>query len=132
MHLPHRMQIRVRYAEVDRLGQVHSSRFPVYLEMGRTEMLRQTGLDYRTLEEQGAFLVVAKLSLTFHCPARYDDVLTLETSIRRATSARIDHSYRLLRDETLLAEAQTTLACVSADGQLQRLPDLLLDKLDIN
>ena len=127
----HRMQIRVRYAEVDRLGQVHSSRFPVYLEMGRTEMLRDTGLNYRDLERQGAYLVVAKLSLTFHAPARYDDLLTLETTVARATSARIDHSYRLLRDDMMLAEAQTTLACVSSDGHLQRLPDVLLKQLGI-
>jgi acyl-CoA thioester hydrolase len=130
-HEPHRMEIRVRYAEVDRLGQVHSSRFPVYLEMGRTEMLRRTGLNYRDLERAGAYLVVSRLSLTFHQPARYDDVLTLETRISRATSARIDHAYRLLREDELLAEAETTLACVTADGRLQRLPDELLAELGV-
>lgn len=128
---PHRMTFRVRYVEVDRLGQVHSSRFPVYLEMGRTEMLRETGIDYRDIERLGAYLVVASLGITFHAPARYDDVLTLETRVTRATSARIDHGYRLLRDETLLAEARTTLACVSADGRLQRLPEVLMEKLGI-
>jgi acyl-CoA thioester hydrolase len=127
----HRLEIRVRYAEVDRLGQVHSSRYPVYLEMGRTEMLRAAGMTYRDLEATGCFLVVAKLSLTFHEPARYDDLLTLETEVKRATSARIDHYYRLLRGATLLAEAETTLACVSRSGEIERMPPSLLRVLGL-
>lgn len=127
----HHMTFRIRYAEVDRLGQVHSSRFAVYMEMGRTEMLRHTGLAYRDLEEQGAYLVVARLDIQWHRPARYDDVVTLETCVIRATSARIDHRYRLLRDDVLLAEGRTTLACVDADGQVDRMPESLLSRLGI-
>lgn len=122
---------RVRYSEVDRLAQVHSSRYAVYLEMGRTEMLRATGVNYRDLETAGALLVVTRLRLTFHAPACYDDELVLETRISRATSARIDHAYRLTRGDTLIAEGESTLACVSSEGQVQRMPDVLLGLLDI-
>jgi len=129
--MSHRMTFRIRYAEVDRLGQVHSSRFAVYMEMGRTEMLRQTGMTYRDLEGQGIYLVVARIEIQWHQPARYDDVVTLETRVVRATSARIDHRYRLLRDGVLLAEGRTTLACVGTDGQVDRMPESLLSRLGI-
>jgi len=127
----HRMTVRVRYAEVNRLGRLRGSCCAVYLEMGRTEMLRTTGMTYRDLEAAGAYLVVARLRMTFHAPARYDDLLTLETAVTRATSARIDHHYRLLRDGVLLAEADTTLACVSRDGQVRRMPGALLSVLGV-
>jgi acyl-CoA thioester hydrolase len=99
--------------------------------MGRTEMLRSTGMNYRDLEAQGTLLVITRLQLTFHRPAHYDDLLILETEISRATSARIDHGYRLLRDGTLLAEGRTTLACVSAEGEIRRMPESLLALLDV-
>ena len=130
-HAVHRMEIRVRYAEVDRLGQVHSSRYAVYLEMGRTEMLRATGMNYRDLEAEGILLVITRLRLRFHKPARYDDLLTLETEIARATSARIDHRYRLLRQGTVVAEGESTLACISATGEVRRLPEALLELLEV-
>ncbi|MBN2582172.1 MAG: acyl-CoA thioesterase [Planctomycetes bacterium] len=128
---PHRMTLRVRYLEADRLGQVNSSCYPVYMEMGRTEMLRATGMTYRELESDDCCLVVAKLHLTFHKPARYDDELTLETTVARATSARIDHQYRFVRDDLLLAEGHTTLACVTRQGELRRMPEALLERLGI-
>jgi acyl-CoA thioester hydrolase len=128
---PHTMSFRVRYPEADRLGQVNSSCYPVYMEMGRTEMLRATGMSYRELESDDCCLVVAKLHLTFHKPARYDDELVLETTIERATSARIDHQYRFYRDGALLAEGRTTLACVTRRGELRRMPEVLLKRLGL-
>lgn len=125
------MPIRVRYAEVGRLGQVRGSRYPVYMEMGRTEMLRASGMNYRDFEAAGVFLVVVRLRLKCHSPARYDDMLSLETVVVRATSARIDHHYRLLRGDELLAEGDTTLACVSREGQVRRIPDSLLELLGV-
>lgn len=124
---PHRMTFRVRYPEVDRLGQVHSSRYAVYFEIGRTEMLRQAGMTYRDLEDRGFGLVVVRLHVDFIAPIRYDDELTLETRVTRATGARIDHAYRLLRDDEPVAAGETTLACVAFDGEVRRLPDDLLE-----
>ena len=128
----HEMQIRVRYAETDQMGLVHHSKYFVYFEMGRTELLRQTGLTYRELEAEGVYLVIAKASCRFKAPARYDDVLTLETWVERATRIRIDHAYRLWRDEKrqLVAEASTTLGCVDISGDLRQLPPRLLDLIE--
>ncbi len=83
----YRMQVRVRYAETDRMGFLHHSRYFVILEMARTEALREHGLAYRDLEDAGCFLVVAQAECKYRAPARYDDVLTVETHITRLTAS---------------------------------------------
>jgi len=122
-----RIDLRVRYAEVDRMGAVHHSRYWVYFEMGRTELLRGQGISYRDLEKAGVFFVVTKCSARFHQPARYDDELALTTRITRMGAARIDHAYELVRkaDGVLLATAETTLACVDRNGQVAAIPDFM-------
>jgi acyl-CoA thioester hydrolase len=120
--------IRVRYAETDRMGLLHHANYLVYFEQGRTELLRQRGLAYRDLEDQGYFLVVVRMEIRYKAPARYDDLLTLRTTVARTTAVRIDHRYEVLRDGTLLAEGNSTLACVDRDGRLQALPDFLVER----
>lgn len=123
----HRLPIRVRYHEVDQMGFVHHANYFVYLEMGRTELLRARGLTYRDLEEAGHLLVVVKLACRFRSPARYDDLLTLETRVQRITRARIDHAYQLLKEDgTEVLDATTTLACVDREGRLRHIPEILL------
>jgi acyl-CoA thioester hydrolase len=117
--------VRVRYAETDRMGLLHHANYLVYFEQGRTELLRSCGLAYKDLEDQGYFLVLTKVEVRYRSPARYDDLLTLQTTVVRTTTVRIDHRYALLRDSTLLAEGTSTLACVDRDGRVQPLPDML-------
>jgi acyl-CoA thioester hydrolase len=119
------IQIRVRYAETDQMGFLHHAHYAVYFEIGRVELLRSHGMNYKDLEAQGYLLVIAKLSCRYHRPARYDDLLTLRTHVVRATAARIEHRYELLRDGALLAEGESTIACVDRDGRLQRIPEFL-------
>jgi len=121
------IDLRVRYAEVDRMGVVHHGRYWVYFEMGRTELLRQQEIAYADLEDEGIFLVVARCSARFLAPARYDEVLTLTTRIVKTGAARIDHAYELRRkrDGKLLCAAETTLACVDRQGRILPLPDAL-------
>ena len=121
------IEIRVRYPEVDAMGVLHHSRFWVYFEMGRTELLRLWGVPYRDLEERGVFFVVAKSSARFLAPARYDEVLVLSTRIVRVGAARIDHAYELRRKDggELLASADTTIACVDRTGKIIPIPDFL-------
>jgi acyl-CoA thioester hydrolase len=123
------IEIRVRYAETDRMGFVHHSRYFVYFEMGRTELLRRAGIAYRDLEDAGVFFVVAKLACRYLAPGRYDDVLVLTTTQKRMTTARIDHVYALRRKETgeTLTEAETTLACVDGHGTIIAIPDFVRD-----
>jgi acyl-CoA thioester hydrolase len=122
------IQIRVRYAETDRMGLLHHANYLVYFEQGRTELLRQMGRSYRDVEDQGFFLVLAKVEVKYRLPARYDDLLTLRTTVTRTTPVRIEHRYELRRDGQLLAEGASTLACVDRDGRLQALPEWLHSK----
>ena len=121
------IDIRVRYAEVDQMGALHHSRFWIYFEMGRTELLRRKGIAYSDCEQAGVFFVVAKCSAAFKAPARYDELLTLTTRIVKMGAARIDHEYELRRkaDGLLIATATTTLACVNRDGQIIPIPEFI-------
>ncbi len=117
--------IRVRYAETDRMGLLHHANYLVYFEQARTELLRARGLTYKDLEDQGYLLVLTKVEIHYRRPARYDDLLTLRTTVVRTTTVRIDHRYEVFRDGVLLAEGSSTLACVDREGRPQPLPDAL-------
>ncbi len=123
----HKIPIVPRYAETDRGGLVHHSVFPIWFEMGRTELLRANGVVYRDLEEAGIFFVVAQLHIKYRRPVLYDEPLQLETTCSKVTAVKLEHTYRLLRDQTglLLAEGTTTLACVNKQGKVQRIPEFM-------
>ena len=118
------IEIRVRYAEVDAMGALHHSRYWVYFEMGRTELLRRAGVAYRDLEAEGVFFVVARCSAKFHAPARYDDLLVLTTRVTQMGQVKIDHQYELRHavDGKLLATAETTIACLDRNGHVIQIP----------
>lgn len=124
------IEIRVPYADVDQMGCVHHCNYLKYFEQGRTELLRETGWAYRELEESGTFFVVTKANCNYHSPARYDELLSLRTTVKRVTLARIDHQYELRRKENgqLISTGETTLACVDADGQVIAMPEGLKRK----
>ncbi|MBW3542781.1 MAG: acyl-CoA thioesterase [Planctomycetes bacterium] len=119
----HEFDIRVRYVETDPMGFLHHSHYFTYFEMGRTELFRASGGDYRKMEESGLFLVVAEIACKFRAPARYDDVLTVRTTLADIGPIKIEHDYELLRDGKLLASAHSVLACVDRNGRLTRMPD---------
>lgn len=135
MHFPDRMEIQQhtitivpRYAETDKAGVVHHSVYPIWFEMGRTELLRANGVAYSDLEKAGVFFVVARLQIKYRRPAQYDEKLDLETICSQVTASRVEHTYKLARccDAVILAEGSTVLACVNAQGKLQRIPEFML------
>lgn len=117
------VELRVRYNETDAMGYLHHSNYLVYFEIGRTDLFRKQGGSYRVMEELGMFFVVAKVSVQYKAPARYDDVLTLTTTIARQTPAKLIHEYELRRGTNVICTAQTTIACVDRQGHVQRIPD---------
>jgi acyl-CoA thioester hydrolase len=121
------IQIRVRYAETDRMGLLHHANYLVYFEQARTELLRGRHASYKELEDQGYFLVVAKAEVRFKSPAHYDDVLTIRTTVVRTSPVRLEHKYEVTRDGALIAEGLTTLACVGRDGKLREMPTWLAE-----
>ena len=128
MPAPHRLPVRVRYPEADPMGRLHHSRFLVYFEMGRTELLRDRGVTYRDMEAAGRFIAIAKVQVRYRGAARYDDLLTVETWIEDVRGARILFGNRLVRPgdpagETVLADASITGVLVNAQGQLEQFTD---------
>ena len=119
------IQVRVRYAETDRMGLLHHANYLVYFEQARTELLRDVGATYKDMEDRGYLLVLTKIEVRYRRPARYDDVLTIRTHVERVTFVRIDHRYEVLCEGQLLAEGSSTLACVDREGRPQALPDFL-------
>ncbi|NQT02789.1 MAG: acyl-CoA thioesterase [Planctomycetes bacterium] len=119
----HAITIVPRYAETDKAGVVHHSVYPVWFEMGRTELLRANGLAYKDLEEAGVLFVVAELCIKYRRPAMYDEKLQLETHCSAVTAGRVEHSYRLTRssDGVLLVEGSSVLAHVNAEGKVRRI-----------
>jgi acyl-CoA thioester hydrolase len=126
----HDLQIRVRYHETDAMGRLHHANYLTYFEVGRTELLRAAGFNYRQVEEQGLFLVVSEMTCRYLRPANYDDLLTLRTTVISARGARIVHDYQLFRGTELLATGRSTVACVDRSGTVKRLPDWLIAKND--
>ena len=94
---------------------------------GRTELLRANGLAYKDLEEAGVFFVVAELNIKYRRPALYDEELRLETSCTGVTASKVEHSYKLMREDNglVLAEAKSILACVDSRGKVRRIPEFM-------
>jgi acyl-CoA thioester hydrolase len=123
----HTITIVPRYNETDQGGVVHHSVYPVWFEMGRTELLRANNVAYKDLEEAGVFFVVAELNIKYRRPAKYDEKLQLETSCSEISTSRVEHIYKLTRccDGVILAEGSSVLACVNAQGKICRIPKFM-------
>ncbi|MDH7599605.1 MAG: thioesterase family protein [Sedimentisphaerales bacterium] len=123
----HSIQIVPRYAETDQAGVVHHSVYPIWFEMGRTELLRANGMAYKDLEGSGFLFVVVELHIRYRRPARYDQPLVLRTEYARVTASRVEHNYLLTDQMTgeVIAEGSSTLACVDRQGRLQRVPSFM-------
>jgi acyl-CoA thioester hydrolase len=122
----HEIPVRVRYQETDAQGRVHHANYLSYFELGRVEMLRASGFSYRKLEDEGIRLVVTEMNCRYYLPAEFDDLLLLETRVEVAKGARVIHRYRLTRDDDLLVEGRSIVACIDATGRVRRLPPQLL------
>ncbi len=125
-----RTTLRVIYGDTDRMGVVYYANYLRYFEAGRTEFIRAKGMTYREFEERlRLMLPVVEAGVAYHAPARYDDLIAVETSLVEARRASARFEYRVLRDDVLLATGHTTHACVDLDGRVQRMPRELLDRL---
>lgn len=124
----HEIEIRVRYQETDPMGFLHHANYFTYFEIGRTELLRAAGGNYRRMEEEGTLVVVVKAECRFLRPARYDDLLRLRTTVTRAGPIKIEHHYELFRDGEPLAVGHTTLAVVDRQGNVCPVPEWMLSE----
>ncbi len=118
--------IRVRYVECDPMNVAHHSVYPVWMEIGRTELLRAQGAVYRECEERGVFFVVARMSIRYRRPIKYDDQIEVHVVGLPCAGVKVEHRYEIRRDGELMATAETTLVCVTGEGRAVAVPEGLL------
>lgn len=125
------LQFRVRYAETDQMGVVYYGNYAQYFEMGRTEWLRNLGITYRWMEENGIQLPVLDLQVTYKKPAKYDDLLTIKTTLVKMPTVRIQFYYEIENEKgELITSGTTTLAFVDMKTKKPTMaPDYILEKL---
>ncbi|QEG40296.1 acyl-CoA thioesterase [Roseimaritima ulvae] len=123
----HTIELRVRYDETDPMGLVHHSNYLRYFEIGRTELLRAAGGNYRDMEAAGQLVVVVRVDCRYKSPARYDDLISITTQIAKVSSAKIMHHYIIRRGDQVLVEADVTLAVIDREGRVQRVPEELIE-----
>jgi acyl-CoA thioester hydrolase len=130
-HLEFSTNIRVRYAETDQMGYCYYGNYASYFEVARVEALRQRGIQYKELEQNGILLPVKKLEITYHQPAKYDDLLEIRTQIVQLEGVRIAFTYKTYNEAgVLLNEAYTLLVFVSAKTQKpMAIPSAILEQL---
>ena len=126
-------QIRVRYAETDKMGYVYYGNYATYYEVGRVEGLRDLGLSYLKMEEEGIMLPVLEFQIKYFKPAFYDDLLTIKTTITQVKGARIFFEYETLNEANeVLNKGTTTLVFVSrASNKPCPPPDWFVHKMNL-
>lgn len=118
-------RVRVRYAETDQMGVVYHANYLVWFEVGRVELMRQRGLDYKRMElEEGCGIAVVEATARYKAPARYDDELTIETRVTSLRGPVVRFAYRVLRmaDGALLCEGETVHVVVGRDMKRRTMP----------
>lgn len=125
---------RVRYQETDKGGRVYHSQYLVWLDMARTEYLRDRGLDYAQLEEEGYFLVVKKVTVDYLNSAVYDQLVTINIDSIQARGIRLDFFYTIRdnKNETDILKAFTQLVCVDRAGKPRKTPDKLREIIKLS
>lgn len=119
--------IRVRYAETDAMGIVHHAVYPVWMELGRSDFLRELGQSYAEWEAQGVMMSVGELQVKYRISAKYDELVEVRTRLAEAGRRKVTFVYEIRRDGTLLAEGRTIHLVTGPDGRSRVMPQHLLD-----
>lgn len=122
-------RVRVRYAETDQMGVVYHANHFIWFEIGRVDLMRQLGFNYRDLErDHGCFIPVVDARCRYKAPAHYDDEIIVRTHIKNVRESVIHFGYELVRasDGELLAEGETTHMVIDAKMKAAPLPPAFL------
>ena len=123
--------IKVRYAETDQMGVVYHGNYAQYLELARIEWLNDLGISYKNMEKEGIMLPVYNLDVTYKKSAVFDDLLRIETTLRKTPTVKIIFDYKIFnKEEELLTIASTELVFIDMKTKRPtRCPSYILDKL---
>jgi len=122
-------EYRVIYGDCDSMAIVYYSNYLRLFEIGRTELLREQGITYREVEDKGFFLPTTEAYVKYSKPARYDDLLTIETVIGFVKRASSRFDYTIFRQQDVIVKGYTVHVCLDRDDQIVRFPDFLLSIL---
>jgi acyl-CoA thioester hydrolase len=119
-----RVDVRVIYADVDRMGVVHHGNYFRFFEHARTEFLRRRGMSYAEVEAGGVIMPMVEVQVRYLAPARYDDLLEVRAMLAEVRPASVTFEYELRRagEDKLLARGRPVLACCNAQGHPVRIP----------
>ena len=125
--------LRVRYPETDQMGVVHHSHYLNWFEVGRTELMRESGCSYAELEREGVWMPVIEASCRYLRPARYDDVIRVRTRLVEVTrvTARFEYSVERESDGKALAAGSTRHAATDRHGVPCRMPARVLELMPV-
>ncbi|RJL02311.1 tol-pal system-associated acyl-CoA thioesterase [Paracoccus aestuarii] len=123
--MSHDLTLRVYYEDTDLAGIVYYANYLKFIERGRSEWLRDLGIDQVAMKAQGAVFAVRSLQADYLQPARFDDLLVVRTGLARMTAARIEVDQAVLRDGRAIFTARVVLACLDGAGRPLRLPGAL-------
>jgi acyl-CoA thioester hydrolase len=124
-----RLVLRVRFCETDLMGIVHHANYLAYLEAGRVDWLRKRGVTYAEWAAHGRHLPVVDCTMHYRAPARFDDVIEVETRLSELRAVSLRYDYAVTRAGVLLAEGSTRLAGVDDSHRLTRFTNEMLDVL---
>ena len=127
----HITKLRVRYSDTDQMKYAYYGVYAKYLEIGRVELLRSIGISYKQIEELGFGLPVVNLKINYRRPAFYDDLLTIETTIKQINNIKLIFKYKIYNEQDeLLNTAETTLVFVNLETRKMCIPpNLIFNKL---
>lgn len=125
----HSTELRVRYADTDQMGYVYYGNYAAYYEVARVECLRNLGYAYKDLEKQGVMMPVLENHSFFNLPAKYDELLRIEVTLKEIPSVRIRFYYKIFNEKgELIHTGETLLAFVKVEtGRPCRPPQIMVD-----
>lgn len=126
---PHRLALRVYYEDTDLAGIVYHANYLKFIERGRSEMIRAAGVDQVALRAQGRVFAVRRLVADYLAPARFDDMLAVQSRVTGVTGARIALDQAVWRGSACLFRAGVTLVCLTNAGTATRIPADIRQKL---
>ncbi len=125
-------QLRVYYEDTDLAGIVYYANYLKFIERGRSEFVREAGIDQLALRAAGKFFAVRRVEADYLQAAKFDDVLEVCTAVREVGGARVEMDQSILRQDVTIFQARVTLVCLDLQGKAVRIPADIRSRLNVN
>jgi acyl-CoA thioester hydrolase len=132
--ISHRTTYRVIYGDTDTMGVVYHANYLRWFEIGRTELFRHLGMPYREIEDRGLMLPVSEVKCKYLTPARYDDVVAIETTLNTGFRAGMQFDYTIASqdDAVIHTTGYTRHAFINVQGKVVRPPSFIRELINKN